>query len=390
MVAPTRTEVYRLIRDEGPISRGEIQSKLDISMASVSTAVSGLLEQELVVRGRTYGNGAGRRTELLEHNPRKGYVLGVDLGAKTIRVAVADLCGAIIHKTETPTLAYEGGARVMKRLVEACRGATASAGIPKSKIIAVGTAAPGISLEKTGRNILAPFIPDWSDVPFRSLLESEFGCEVLVENDVDMAIIGERRWGVGKGCDNLVFVNMAVGVAAATIVDGNLIRGRHSAAGEIGYMVVDPSMIRSAFSDQGALEQSISGPGIAGRWRALAGGAGGAGSDESAQVVDSETVLALAAQGDVNAQKVVDDTLQYLCSALSNIAAVVNPEKVVLGGGVGLALYSYAQRIAEFLKRHVPFPPEIVHSELGSDASLLGSVAVAIDSAFGALEREIG
>lgn len=386
-MASTRTEVYRLIRDEGPISRSEIQLKLDISTASVSTAVSGLLEQELVVRGRTYGNGAGRKTELLEHNPRRGYVLGVDLGARKIRVAVADLCGAVIHKTEMPTLAYEGGARVMERLMEACRAAIASADIPKSKIIAVGTAAPGISLERTDRSILAPFIPDWSDVPFRSLLQSEFGCEILVENDVDMAIIGERRWGAGKGCDNLVFVNIAVGVAAGIIVDGNLIRGRHSAAGEIGYMVVDPSMIRLAFSDQGALEQSISGPGIAKRWRDLAGGTAG---DEPTQIVDSETVLALAAQGDANARKVVDHTVQCLCSALSNIAAVVNPEKVVLGGGVGMALCSYTQRIEEFLGRHVPFPPEIVHAELGSDASLLGSVARAIDLAFDALEREIG
>jgi len=275
----------------------------------------------------------------------------------------------------------------MERLMEACRAAIASADIPKSKIIAVGTAAPGISLERTDRSILAPFIPDWSDVPFRSLLQSEFGCEILVENDVDMAIIGERRWGAGKGCDNLVFVNIAVGVAAGIIVDGNLIRGRHSAAGEIGYMVVDPSMIRLAFSDQGALEQSISGPGIAKRWRDLAGGTAG---DEPTQIVDSETVLALAAQGDANARKVVDHTVQCLCSALSNIAAVVNPEKVVLGGGVGMALCSYTQRIEEFLGRHVPFPPEIVHAELGSDASLLGSVARAIDLAFDALEREIG
>jgi predicted NBD/HSP70 family sugar kinase len=388
-MASTRTEVYRLIRDEGPISRSGIQSKLDISAASVSTVVSGLLEQELVVRGRIVGNGVGRKTELLEHNPRKGYVLGVDLGAKAIRVAVADLCGAIVHKTETSTLAYEGGARVMQRLMEACRSAVASADIHKSKILAIGVAAPGISLGKTGRSILAPFIPDWSDVPFRSLLQSEFGCEVLVENDVDMAIIGERRWGVGKGCDNLVFINMAVGVAAGIIVDGNLIKGCRNAAGEIGYMVADPSMIRPAFSVQGALERSISGPGIARRWRDLVGDADRAG-DEPAQIVDSEMVLALAAQGDVNARKVIDDTLQYLCSALSNIAAVVNPEKVILGGGVGLALCSYARSIAEFLKHHLPFPPEIVQAELGSDASLFGSIAVAIDSAFDALERGIG
>lgn len=300
----------------------------------------------------------------------------------------------------------------MQRLMEACRSAIASADIHKSKILAIGVAAPGISLGKTGRSILAPFIPDWSDVPFQSLLQSEFGCEVLVENDVDMAIIGERRWGVGKGCDNLVSINMAVGVAAGIIVDGNLIKGCRNAAGEIGYMVVDPSMIRPAFSAQGALERSISGPGIARRWRNLVGGArgangiggvgglGGAGcagraggadlaGDEPAQIVDSEMVLALAARGDVNARKVIDDTLQYLCSALSNIAAVVNPEKVILGGGVGLALCSYTRSIAEFLKHHLPFPPEIVQAELGSDASLFGSIAVAIDSAFDALERGI-
>lgn len=462
LVASNRVEALRIVRQRGRISRSEIQKALGLSFPGVSLVVSHLLEKDLIVKSGSAGNGAGRKADLFEFNCRKGYVLGIDLGARKMRIAVADLGGSIVHKVEMPTLAYEGGPRVMERLLTLARATLEARGISRQNVLAVGVAAPGISERSTGKNLLSPFIPRWSDVPIHATLENEFHVPVIVENDVDMAIIGEKAWGAGKGCENLVFLNVAVGVAAAMIVDGRLIRGANGAAGEIGFILPDPTLERDQFSEEGSLESVISGPGIVRRFREAsieamqatrgkqavqavraahpeqaaqavrapqaveavqavqavpavqpAGGDAGqstiscrkpvdpAGAGRPGNVqpsisilppigdMDAETVFALAQAGDERAREVIERTVRYLSITLTNLVAVVNPERVVLGGGVGLVLYSQKDAIRDFLARHVPFVPEIVQAQLGSDASVFGAVAAAIDAAILSLENEL-
>lgn len=458
-MASTRVEALRIVRQRGQTSRSEIQNALGLSFPAVSLVVSQLLEKELIVKSGSTGSGAGRRADLFEFNSKKGYVLGIDLGARKMRIAVADLGGSIVHKVEVPTLAYEGGPRVMERLLALARATLEARGISRQNVLAVGVAAPGISERSTGKNLLSPFIPRWSDVPIHATLEDEFHVPVIVENDVDMAIIGERAWGAGKGCENLVFLNVAVGVAAAMIVDGRLIRGANGAAGEIGFILPDPALERDEFSEEGSLESVISGPGIVRRFREAsiqamqamqarqamhamhaAQAAQAVRATEAVEVVqavqavpavqptggdagqsttpgqrpaepataewprdapastdalppigdmDSETVFALAQAGDARAREVIERTVRYLSVALTNLVAVVNPEKVVLGGGVGLVLFSQKDAIRDFLARHVPFVPEIVQAQLGSDASVFGAAAAAIDAAILSLENEL-
>ncbi|HHY47330.1 MAG TPA: ROK family protein [Firmicutes bacterium] len=389
-----------MIRERGPISRTEIQAELGLSFPAISLAVADLVQEGLVIRSGSTGSGVGRKAELFEFNPRKGYVMGIDLGARKIRVALANLVGNIVHKAEVPTLAYEGGPRVMARLLELAKSSLLAGNIQKSEVLAVGVAAPGISEQSTGKNLLFPFIPSWAEVPIHAILQDEFGAPVVVENDVDMAVIGERTWGAGKGCNDLVFLNIAVGVAAGIILDGRLVRGRNAAAGEVGFMVVDPSLAREEFDDQGVLESLISGPGIVRQWMQLRSKAAttetasmplepaGASSFQPPEI-DSETIFAMAEKGDPVAGQVIARTVSYLSLALANLVAVLNPEKVILGGGVGLALYTRKEALMEFLRRHVPFPPEIVHAQLGSDASVFGAVAVALERATMSLEERL-
>ena len=412
-MASNRVEALRIVRQRGRTSRSEIQNALGLSFPAVSLVVSQLLEKDLIVKSGSRGSGAGRRADLFEFNSKKGYVLGIDLGARKIRIAVADLGGGIVHKVEVPTLAYEGGPRVMERLLALARTTLEARGISGDNVLAVGVAAPGISERSTGKNLLSPFIPRWSDVPIHATLEDEFHVPVVVENDVDMAIIGEKAWGAGKGCENLVFLNVAVGVAAAMIVDGRLLRGANGAAGEIGFVLPDLALERDEFSEEGSLESVTSGPGIVKRFRETSIRAArtaqavrvvppGAGSDVEQKGaltpidamsptgdMDSETVFALAQAGDARAREVIERTVRYLSVALTNLVAAVNPEKAVLGGGVGLVLYSQKDAIRSFLARHVPFVPEIVQAQLGSDASVFGAAAAAIDTAILVLENEL-
>lgn len=386
-MASNRVEALRIVRQRGRTSRSEIQNALGLSFPAVSLVVSYLLEKDLIVKSGTKSAGAGRKADLFEFNCKKGYVLGIDLGARKIRIAVADLGGSIVHKVEAPTLAYEGGPSVMERLLALARTTLEGRGIPNQSVLAVGVAAPGISERSTGKNLLSPFIPRWSDVPIHATLEDEFRVPVVVENDVDMAIIGEKAWGAGRGCDNLVFLNIAVGVAAAIIVDGRLLRGANGAAGEIGFILPDPALERGGFSEEGSLESVISGPGIVRRFREAS--VRRMAAVKALGDMDSEAVFALARAGDACATEVIDQTVRYLAISLTNLVAAVNPSKVVLGGGVGLVLYSQKDAIHDFLARHVPFVPEIVQAQLGSDASVFGAAAAAIDAAILGLETEL-
>lgn len=393
-MVPSNIRILRIIRDEGPLSRNEIQQKVGLSLSAISLVVSDLLERNLVQKVGVTGEGVGRKIELIDFNSGSGHILGIDLGARKMKAAVANLSGEVIRKEECPTLAYEGGPKVAERLLNLCRNTIDAAEIRKSKVLAIGVAAPGITEKATDKNLLVPYIPRWSEVPFVSMLETEFDIPVIVENDVNMAIIGEKRWGAGKGSSNLVFLNVGAGIAAGVLVDGNLLRGKYDAAGEVGYMIVDRSMTRDRFLEEGVLERQISGPGIARRWRITSanGNEGhvlGNTDNDPWREIDAETILALAVNGDSVAKSIVDETITCLSIAITNIVTVTNPERVILGGEVGLAFYSFREHLSSFLKHHVPFPPEIVHAQLGSDASVMGAIALAAAKAIEVLEEDM-
>lgn len=396
--------IFRLIRERGPLSRPEIQEALGMSLPVISIAVGELLERGLIVPAGSVRSPVGRRPELLELNPRKGYLIGMDIGGTKTRVAIGDFKGNLVHRGEIPSLAYEGGPKLMERVVALTRSMLDANGIPLRDLLAVGVGGPGISEEKTEANLLFPYIPSWKTVPVRGILEREFGAPVLVENDVDMAVIGEHNRGAGKGCDNLVFAMIGVGVGAGIILDGKLYRGTRRAAGEIGFMVVDRDLIREEFSDAGALECTVSGPGIVKRfWARAKSRPAGCGDDGTTlealedrirgmglDAANSQAVFALAGEGNSDARQVVDETITYLGMALSNLASVLNPELIVLGGGVGLAVYSWAaERLCRFLQNHVPFTPRMSPAQLGDDAGVFGALTVAQGKAYQGSEDEL-
>ncbi|BAS27904.1 ROK family transcriptional regulator [Limnochorda pilosa] len=377
-------EVLQLIRTQGPVSRSLIARELGLSPAAVSMAVSSLLEANLLVlRNGTTRRGLGRRPELLEFNPASGYVLGLDLGARHIRAAAADLAGTIVRRVEFPTLAYEGGQRVVERLEKTARELIEA--LPDRKAMAIGLASPGVLLPTTGRPWLAPFIPELQDIPLKEHMEQAFACPILMENDVDMAVLGELAWGAGQGSQNVVFVNIGIGLAAGIVLNGRLVRGSNRAAGEIGFMVLDPGHVRETFSETGATEAVLSGPGIVRRYRVLAGDRA---RDAETGASESERVFALARSGDAAARQVIDESVRYLAMVLANLAAAFNPERLIVGGGVGLALFD-EERITGFLQAHVPFVPQVVLARLGGDASLMGAISCAVDAALQDVEQRL-
>lgn len=377
MVQLNRAAILKLLRKEGPLSRGEIAKRLKLSFPTVSANVTGLLSAGIV---REVGQGKscrGRRPVLIEYSSDAGFVVGVDVGGKYMRAALSNIGGEIIGKIEIPSLTYQGANKVFARVLHSVEQLVSDAGIDSSRLLAIGVGLPGI-IRKSGGVIRSPFFASESAALLSSSLEERFGSPVIVENDVNMAVVGEKWKGAAKGYRNIVFINLGLGFSCGIIINGELYQGADGAAGESGFMVLGKEFLQDSFRERGSLECKIAGEGIV---TAMMQRLEQSGIDPNSVLPperDAETVFALAAGGNAVAHEVIGELITYFAMALVNIVSILNPEIVVIGGALGLAVAGYIDEIIAILARHLPYVPKVVPSELGTIAGVLGSVAVAL------------
>lgn len=371
-------DVLKLIRVEGPLSRKEIARHLGVSLATVTHRVTELLALGVVREIASEGTGKGRKPSLIEYNRDSGYVIGVDVGGKYIRTALSNMLGEIVTKTEVPTLAYRGTRCVIDRVMHTIDEVVKGCGISPHRILGVGLGLPGIVAEHREDGLVSPFLDDATAVELVTNLTDKYNVPIRVENDVNMAVIGEKWKGAATGYKDIVYVNLGLGFACGIIVGGELYRGARGAAGEVGFMVLEKQHMRDSFCARGVLEELIAGHGIV---TAMLERLDEQGIDADTVFPverDAEAVFAEAANGNADAQAIVEKTITYFAMALTNIIAVLDPEIVVIGGGIGSALADSTQQIQAILECHIPRPPKIVPSALGSIAGVYGAVAVAL------------
>jgi glucokinase len=222
---------------------------------------------------------------------------------------------------------------------------------------------------------LAPNVPGWDGLELPRLLREEFGATpISVDNDVKAAAVAELRWGALRGVDVGLYVNLGTGLAAALVVDGTVVRGAHGAAGEIGYLV--RSAGEGGFADGRApLEELVSGAALATRGSALL--------DRPVTAHDLFTL-----REDPAVRALLDEATEALSLAVANLCIALDPDRVVVGGGMMGAGQHILPRVTAEVRRRVPFPPEVMAARFIDDASLLGAVALALDSVRAAASRE--
>jgi glucokinase len=213
----------------------------------------------------------------------------------------------------------------------------------------------------------------WREVPLGPRLSEELDLPVWLDNDVNLAALGELHFGAGRGARDLVCVSVGNGLGAALILDGKLYRGHRGAAGNIGVMIPGPSFLEWTDSRWGPLESVASGAGIAARALAAAEAAG---LPLPPDGLRAEDVFAAAVEGTSWARGVLDDTVDHLAVALSAIQTLVDPERIILGGSV-VAAQALHGPLSRRLEGMLPQAPKLVRSELGYRAAVLGA-AVAV------------
>ncbi len=373
-----RSAILNLIRDESPISRSEIATRLGMSLPTVMRSVEELLADDLVRFEGSEPSG-GRRRPLLRLNGSAYAVIGVDLGGTKMYGTVTDLLGNIQHEVYAVWNKHEnspGSLDSLYRLIEELLDAPRPRG---QRIRGIGVGAPGVTRSDSGIVVWAPAL-GWRELPLRDLLEAKFDLPVFVENDVNLAALGEYGFGEAAGAANLICITIGTGIGGGIIIDGKLYRGHNQAAGEVGYILPGPAYLGRRYDEFGALEELASGGGIVARARQLLEQEN---RHVTAENLTTQTIFDMARQGEHWAQTIVAETVDYLSVMIAGISALLDPDVIVLGGGVMRSADLLIEPIKKRLEGVVPFVPRIIASTLAEKAVVLGAIILVLDETTG-------
>jgi glucokinase len=298
-------------------------------------------------------------------------VLGLDYGGTKIAAAVCDLAGNQLASTTVDNGGELGAQASFGRGIQVCRDLLGLSA-PGSELVAVGVSTFGIPFED--RVELAPAIDGWDRLAMGRELRAAFaGAQIRMTNDAKAAALAEVRWGVLAGCDPAVYLNLGTGLAAAIVIGGEVVNGVNGAAGEIGYNLRSVADVGLALDQRSLLEHMVSGQGLAER-AAFADRLG-------KQLTAAEVFAAGAADSDLDG--LIDDFVDELAYHVVNLAILVNPARIAVGGGIVRSWARIRPPLQHALVSGTPFPPELVVAHFPYDAPLLGAVAMAVDAAQG-------
>ncbi|EJY55501.1 ROK family protein [Alicyclobacillus hesperidum URH17-3-68] len=368
-----RANVLREVRLHQPISRADIAKRLGLSRSVVSEIVDSLLTDGFVREvgtGRSTSKG-GRPSVRLEFVPTARYSFGMDIGGTKTILMLTDLAGTVIAHRKIAS--HRDGASIVEHLRRQAQMFLQESGVPKDKIVGSGIGAPGLINYEDGTVIAAPGL-NWINVNLREAFHSYLPGPIIVDNDVNMALVGEKWVGSGGDDEDVIFVAIGTGIGAALMIGGQIHRGSAGYAGEVGYAPVDPfTDAQSDVTRFGPLENVASGTGI--RLEAKANMNLFPQSMLQGREIRTEEVFEAARHGDELGQYVVDRTVKYLAFALAHMVALVNPAKIILGGGVMRVGDTLLKQIDQRLKQIMPIRARLTLAQLGELAGAYGAAA---------------
>ncbi|MBG9733572.1 ROK family glucokinase [Paenibacillus alvei] len=310
--------------------------------------------------------------------------VGVDLGGTAIKVGICNAEGKLLHTFEGSTEVAKGPDTVMDNIEKYVRLIVEQSPYDWSQVAGVGAGVAGFTNVKEGIIILAPNV-GFKDVPIRSILEERLGKPVKIDNDANVAALGEVWSGAGKGIDHCVCYTLGTGVGGGIIINGRIVQGFSGLAGELGHMAVIPDLeaIQCGCGKMGCLETVSSATGII----RMANDAVERGDRTSLSLVESITakdVFDAAKAGDEVAVRIVSRAAYYLGKAMAAVAVTLNPERFIIGGGVSKAGEFLFEQIRETFMKLTPDPVtrgvSIVPAELGNDAGMIGAAGLFLRS----------
>ena len=367
-----RTRLLDELASRGTASRAELARATGLAPSTVTSLVAALVAEGVVRAADGPGpGGVGRPGQLLTLGRGAGVVVGVDLGRRHLKVAVADLSHSLLARREVTKPADQDAAADIELIRIEFAAALAEAGVDRDEVVALGMGLPG-PVHTTGELGDSTILPGWVGVRAGDALRTALGMPVSVDNDANLGALSESKWGAGAGVRDLVYLKASTGIGAGLIIDGRLFRGAGHTAGEIGHTVIDPGGPVCRCGNRGCLEMYAGAEAILSALRAT-----------HPDVVDLAGTVTRAHDGDPGCRRVVADAGRAIGSALATLCNIVNPARVIVGGTLGEAGELLLEPMRASLRagaiRSAAEDVAIVRASLGHDAELMGAVALALE-----------
>jgi predicted NBD/HSP70 family sugar kinase len=363
--------VFERIRLLGPVSRPQLAEATGLSKPTISLALANL-ERSGLVRdvGQSSGN-AGRAALLYEMRPEAGWVIGVDVGRSWLRMALANLAGEVVLRRQERSQSRDAK-KLVAQIGSLVSTLPVEAGLSYQDVTYTVIGSPGVVDERSGAMRLAANLAGWEGSSVLDALGDRLGSSLAVENDINLAALGEQAHGLGKGVPNFVFISVGTGIGMGVVLDGQLHRGARGAAGEIGFLPLGEAEAGAGEASKrrhGSLESVASAEAVVANARRLG----------MRNVVSAKQVFESTRDSDKAALAAVRVEAEHLARAVAAITVVLDPELVVLGGGIGrngdLLIAPMIKRLEKLLPLR---PPPLMVSALGDDAVVLGALAIAL------------
>ena len=373
-----RLRVIDALRDEGLISRAEIARRTGLSRSTVSSLVSELQADGLVIErpepAAAHGDQGGRPPILLSFDASAGVAVGIDFDHHHVRVAVSDLSSRILAEREqqldTDHAAHEG----LDAAAELVGELLAEAGVDEARVIGAGMCLPGPVHRPTGVVGSTAILPGWVGVAAAEEMHQRLDLPILVDNDANLAALAEAAFGAGRDAKDLVYLMISSGIGAGLVLNGRLYRGAEGLAGELGHVLVDADGPVCRCGNRGCLETVAGTDALAELLRRSHGDG-----------LDGRAIVRLAREGDLGCRRVIADAGRAIGKAAATLVNVLNPELLIVGGDLSDAGELLLDGVRESLDRSA-LPTavqaaEVVAGSLGDRAEVLGAIALVLSEA---------
>lgn len=389
MKSLNRSLILNTIRTNEPISRAELAKMTKLTPPTVSNLVKELINAEIIIESNQGESRGGRKPTMLVINAKNFYIIGLDVGPNNIKVVLTDLDATVLEYFEVDMPSDVNNNDLLDLMTDSINKLLKNNPLNQEKVIGIGVGMHGIVDVDRGISLYAPNL-QLRDIPIKDHLEDQFNMVVKVENDVRAMALGELWFGAGKGAESVVCINVGQGIGAGIIHEGKLFHGEHFIAGEIGHMTIDIDGPRCSCGNFGCLQALAAGPYIA--ERAAKDIAIGRESllkdmiDGDLSKITGELIYTAAKEGDPLCKDILRQTGVYLGVGITNMIHTINPDRIIIGGGVSKAgafvLDSIKETIAKRALTSTAKQTNIHLSTLGDQATVIGAATLMLSELF--------
>lgn len=391
LVDSAEAEILRALRKRGQISRTQISMITGWSKAKTTQEIRKIVEKGYLVEVGEGASQGGRKPRLLRMNDRLGTVIGIDIGASSIEVALADVSGKVLQRCYESADVRQPPEKVLGRCLAVIDELVAAQGCPTDSILGIGIGVPGPVDFARGVLVAPPLMPEWENFHIRDFFNKRLpSAFVIVDNDVNIMALGEQRSGEGAGIDNFIFVKIGTGIGAGIISNGKIHRGSDGCAGDIGHICVDKEGPTCACGNIGCLEAMAGGPAIAAKGLQAARNGSSpiltAILNANGGIIRPEDVNLACREGDQAALEIIRSSGQMVGEVLASLVNFFNPSHIFIGGGIANfgnhLLVSIRQAV---LRRSLPLATtrlSINFSPTSPDAGITGAISLALEYLF--------